>query len=688
MQKIWPSAHVEIHVPFLTLSSEMSLPEFSTNDDGHSTPSGANSSNYVMIPSDMTDEASNAARSVAATIGSVDHEDFQLSPIMEGAGNLTNTPDRTLPRKRPSTATEFSPEVLGEIKRKRSSIEGARVCSLASHHETYLRSSSLERSDVAQEEVYHSPPITPGFPLSPINGDVSVANRSHASTIRPEEGHDARLVPQAIYKLIPEVEKKKIHHFMSERGYEWPNWSKSVFAKYYVSKGYHETLLQYAMTILQAEQVESLAQKAQEKRNKGYDSYDKLNEEEVRGQHSERGLDKIMQKRRSLLQSNNWGRADLETDEPDVDLRSIFPEITTKLGKELVDSVEQFPAKEKCPEKSDYLVWIDRIRSDLRIHSTAQGNYVLLRRVGSVYADKIIRTYAHSIRKIPTNVLAYKVGANVYRMQLRDPVNIANNLRLGLYGCTNERELFSRVVDLHYCRGAGASNTEFVLDATVCIAMHITSQNGLREAWFQELRRTYPTVGLKMQDTDGDSISTQWGSCKLACAYGGKPFPNSSKDIREYFDHLVTIACLQNSSQLSRRWKSRMLMAEDDLEVKELKGFKKKSLTVDVKKATTQVKPNPKEGEKSASKKEPLSAEKKEDWKKKRETRKNRICTTCQKKGHSEQFCYVTFPNLREEHAQRRKDWKEKKTLESATKIIAANEAKERTMAPTTEGFQ
>ena len=662
----------------------MSNNELSTHDDGRSSTSGATSSNVPCLASDNLDNISVNAHSAAATQGSPSLADVQCSPVVDEDYLMCRTPDKSNSRKRPSVGPDPVQTASGSVKRSRPSLQGMQICSLAAHVE-YPTSASTDRvpglsvrgSDAATDDALPSYPVTPTFPSLVGANDSTGISRGLPANNSSGFGLDDWLVSEAIYKLIPEEEKRKVTKHMMDKGHVWPQWPKLVFSKYYIAKGCHEVLVQYSISILEAAKVENQIKQAHFNHQGGPDSSDEHDEERNRLRKKDEDLDRALRKRKILYQGSTWDQVEIESVPKSDDLSSIFPELTLKMVKELVDDVPRFPAKDKDPEKSDYWVWIDHIKYDLSAQPTHKANYILLRRVGPSYTTSLIDKYNHSLRGISNEVLLHKLGTEVYRLQQRNPISLAFALKLGTYGCTNDFELYTRVVNLHYCRGHGLTDVAFIVEATEAIGIKISEADGQRDRWYQEMLRSYPSLANHMQELDVGAGSASWSERIDALQAGGLPFPDSPATIRDYLRLAVVFACRKSTSQLSKSWQAKHVRLAEECNAKLKKGGDKKALPADIKKATVKVKASPPAEEKAATKKVPREANQTDDDKKdKAVAKKDRVCTTCGKAKHTAQFCYTTFPELKEEHAKKRLERKEKKAAEEAkaTKVVSVVE--------------
>jgi hypothetical protein len=619
------------------------------NDDVHTPPPHASSSSSQVNDEIMQD----------ATINAINEEGRQ-DPTP--GGESSNSAELSAPRsKRSHSGSSYS--TASRNVRKHVRLDQSRAVSVATTRAAHPGFRMTDDDDIMSLDTEQGPERmqqptateTPAFGSSPVR-------------VNPHDGLPAPLgdnIPELMYKIIPVEEREALNQVMLTKGHQAPNWPKEEFARIYLINGCHELLRRYCRMILQTESVKDqlvLSQKLIGGQRNAF-----LEEEQEEQVEKLRRQDKKRQQLGFAEYETPWNQVEDELPR-DIDITAVFSDIDSKRSKELLDGIEKYPWNSREEELGDYLSWIKRIQGDLDAQPTYRANFILLRKVGSVYAAEILKLYRFNLRTMATETLVRKVGTLVYKRQGKDPVLLASTIRRKDYGCIARQDLYQRVVDLHYCRSDYISEHEFVIELLTSVAMKIPHR--FRESYYRDVFEYYGSINDRMQGNASSrlvSILPTGVSHKLE---QGLLFPTGAKAIREYANFLVYMAGRLNVAQLESNY-VKHCATPDDPEYGLLQRNAKrperteKSTKKEVKTASTPRRDGaaagkeqltPARGKKSESK---ASGNEQTPGRGSGSARSERYCENCRSNTHTDETCWTLHPEQKEEFEKRRKEFRE-----------------------------
>ena len=463
-------------------------------------------------------------------------------------------------------------------------------------------------------------------------------------------------LPYALFIRIPVEERDALIPVMAKKGYQSPNWPMGEFARLYLLKGCHEVLRQYCRMILQTTAVREQFELSQQ--YAGQPTTTLFDEE----WESQRKQQIKQEKERQEMGFRDfeapWNQAE-EGPPRDTDLAAVFNQIDAKKSKEILEGFERYPDCDPDEEKSDYLAWVRRIRSDLNAHSTYNANYALLRKAGHLYSTELLRGHRFNLRTMHTDALIMKLGALVYRQQGKNPLQLACDAKKGRWGCTSRQDLYQRVVDLYYCRSDNISEQDFVISLFVAVSMKIPVT--YREAYYKDVFALYPSLNDKMQGNPCAQMVKGLPPAAYQGTGSGLPFPTGPKAIKEFACSLVYKASQRNAQELEQAHTRHCIVSNDPLYGlmqkpkvldKPRRGDMKANSTPKRDKSTSEKENSaPRRGAKQADRggAPPATPERGSGLR-----RPKLWCTHCKRSAHTEETCWELHPELKEEFRRKR----------------------------------
>ena len=297
-------------------------------------------------------------------------------------------------------------------------------------------------------------------------------------------------VPAFVTKQLTGVELNFVTQSLSVYGPNPSTWPAYPFAQAYLRRGTDPAILRYCRTVLDQELV--IEQFKMKEKIQASDPYDLSFGVSTELEACQQRLDRLEGEKQTFTkwQSESAWTLPNEYEAHHYDLLTLFPNVNSLRQKELDKKCIGYDDSSPDPSKSDFCAWVSRIQPALNTCVMEHANYLLISKVPAVYTDKLITDLNVSIPKYPTRALTRKLGALVYQQQMKDTLALAGALKLGQQGCTTIEQLFTRVLELHFCRPDPPALDIFLLDMVCGISAKLAKRS--RNRFYDRVFERYP----------------------------------------------------------------------------------------------------------------------------------------------------------------------------------------------------